>query len=97
MRKSNEQPLKEVIDKLLEVYKLKDKLSEVRLIGSWEKVMGKVIAVRTRELYIKDKKLFVSLNSPPLREELSYAKEKIKNMLNHEAGELVIDEVILIG
>jgi predicted nucleic acid-binding Zn ribbon protein len=96
MRKSNEQPLKDVINRLLEVYKLKDKLNEVRLIGTWEKVMGKVIAVRTKELYIKDKQLFVRLTSPALREELTFAKDKIKNMLNKEAGENVIDEVILL-
>jgi predicted nucleic acid-binding Zn ribbon protein len=95
MRKSNE-PLKEVINKLLEVYKLKDKLNEIRLMGTWEQVMGKMIAVRTKELYIKDKKLFVRLNSPALRDELSYAKDKIKNMLNNEAGTSVIDEVILM-
>jgi predicted nucleic acid-binding Zn ribbon protein len=95
MRKSNE-PLKEVINKLLEVYKLKDKLNEILLMGTWEQVMGKMIAVRTKELYIKDKKLFVRLNSPALRDELSYAKDKIKNMLNNEAGTSVIDEVILM-
>lgn len=96
MRKSNEQPLKEVINKLLEVYKLKGKLSEVRMVSTWEKVMGKVIAVRTKEIYIRERKLFVILNSPALREELSYAKEKIKDMMNKEAGEKVIDDVVLL-
>lgn len=96
MRKTNEQPVKDVINKLLEAYKLKGKLSEVRLINSWEKVMGKVIAVRTKELYIKDRKLFVVLNSPVIREEMGFAKNKIKDMLNKEAGEEIITEVILL-
>ncbi len=96
MRKSNEQPLKEVINKLLEVYKLKSKLNEVRLVASWEKVMGKMISVRTKDIYIRDRKLIVVLNSPALREELSYARAKIMDMLNKEAGEKVIDEVVLL-
>ncbi len=96
MRKTNEQPLKEVINKLLEVYKLKGKLGEVRLINSWEKVMGKMISARTDEIYIRENKLFVRLNSPALKGELAFAREKIKDMLNREAGEKVIEEVILL-
>lgn len=93
-RSSNDQPLKEVIEQLLDAYKLKDKLNEHTVIKSWEKVMGKMVAMRTEEISIRKGKLFVRLNSPALKEELKYAKEKIKEALNNEAGAQVIDEVI---
>ena len=93
MRKSNEQSLGQVIEELLGTYKLKAKLTEFRLIDSWEKIMGSAIAKRTEDLFINKRVLHVRLNSSVLREELFIAREKIKEMLNDEAGETVIDEI----
>ena len=95
-RKSNEQTLKEVINEMLETYKLKGKLNEHRLITSWEKVMGAVIAKRTTDIFIRDKKLYLRLSSAALREELMYARAKIIDMMNAEVGEKVIEEVVLM-
>lgn len=94
MKKSNDQTLKEVINELLEAYKLGDKLKEVRLIGSWEKVVGKLINKHTKNLYIKKKVLFVKLDSAALRNELSYARQKIIKALNKEADKEVIDDIV---
>lgn len=96
MRKTNEQPLKEVIQEMLAKYKLQEKLNETRLINSWEKLMGKVIAKRTKELSLKDKKLFIKLTSSALRQELSFSKEKIIALLNDGIGERIIEEVVLV-
>ena len=55
--------------------------------------MGSAIAKRTEDLFINKRVLHIRLNSSVLREELFIAKEKIKQMLNEEAGETVIDEI----
>jgi predicted nucleic acid-binding Zn ribbon protein len=80
---------------LLKAYKLDDKMAERRLISSWETVMGKMIANHTKDLYIKHKQLFVTLDSSALRNELSMAKTKIVKMMNEAAGQEVINDVIL--
>ena len=95
MSKHNEHSLKEVIDQLLKAYKLDDKLAERKLIASWEAVMGVMIAKHTKDLYIKHKQLFVTLDSAALRNELLLAKTKIVKMLNDEVGTEVINDVIL--
>jgi predicted nucleic acid-binding Zn ribbon protein len=87
--------LKEAINNLLSTYNLGTRLNEVKLLGSWEKVMGKLIAKHTKDIYISKKKLFVKVDSAPLREELHYAREKMVKMLNDEIGSNVIDEIIL--
>ncbi len=94
MKKSNDQTLKEVINELLKAYKLGDKLKEMRLIDSWEKVVGKLINKHTKNLYIKKKVLFVKLDSAALRNELSYARQKIIKALNKEAKGDVIDDIV---
>jgi len=93
-RRSNDQTLKEAVDSMLRAYRLDDKMRQIKLVDSWEKVMGATVANRTVEIKIIDKKLFVSLNSASLRQELFQEREKIKNLLNDEAGAQVIEEVV---
>lgn len=95
MRNGNEQSIKEVINNLLGEYRLQDKLSEVNLVQSWEKLMGKLIAKNTSKIYIKDKKLFLYLESPALKQELLYSKSKIIEIINKETGTILINEVII--
>lgn len=89
-----EQSLKEVIKDLLQTYRLDEKLNKVRLIKVWEKLMGKTIAKHTIELYIAKKKLYIKFDSAALRNELSYAKEKVMKMINEEMGEEIIEDIV---
>jgi len=91
---SNEQSLKSVISEFLKVSRLSGKLAEQKIIDGWEKIMGKMIAKHTKQISISNKKLFLQLDSAPLKQELFYAREKIIKMLNEEAGENVVEEII---
>ena len=91
---TNDQSLKQAIDGMLKAFHLDAKMHEVKLISSWETVMGKTVANRTTKIFIRDKKLFVYLNSASLREELHRERQKIINLLNTEAGIDVIEEII---
>lgn len=93
-KRSSDQSLKQAIDEMMKTLHLDVKLNEIRLIGSWEKVMGKTVSNRTSQLYIRDKKLFVSLNSASLREELHNERERIIKLLNEEAGVAAIEEIV---
>ena len=93
-RNSNEQSIGEVIRELLESYRLEGKLNQARVIMAWEEVTGKMISRHTQDLYIKGSKLFVKLDSPALKTELSYSKGKIIELLNKEAGGEVISDIV---
>lgn len=95
MKKSNAQPLKDVIQEYLKAMKMNSKLKEVGLVGSWERVVGRTIARATKDIYIKDRKLFVILNSSVVRNELEMVKIPLVDRLNQEANFDVIDEIIL--
>lgn len=94
IKKSNEATLGQVIRELLKTYNLTDKLTEVRLVNSWESVVGKMIAKHTINLKVKKRKLFVKLDSAALTNELTYSKSRIIDMLNKEAGEKVIFDIV---
>src|ERR1700751_1607629 len=95
-RKADIAPLKDVINDLLKAYKLKGKFNETHLIASWERIMGTPIATRTSSLNIHNKKMYVKLNSAPLKQELSMSKTKIVELLNNDLGEVVIEEIIFL-
>ncbi|MCB0477925.1 MAG: DUF721 domain-containing protein [Crocinitomicaceae bacterium] len=95
-RKSNESTLKEAIDRLLKAYRLEDKMTELTIIERWEQIMGKPIALRTEEVYIQNKTLFVRLNSSVMRSELQNAKAKIIELINKDSGKEVINDVHLL-
>ncbi|NQT78699.1 MAG: DUF721 domain-containing protein [Bacteroidetes bacterium] len=93
-RNTNEQSLGEVIRELLASYRLEGKVNQARVIMAWEEVTGKMISKHTQDLYIKGSKLFVKLDSPALKNELTYSKGKIIELLNKEAGGEVISDIV---
>ena len=95
MRKSNEQSIGEVIKDFLKTNHLEEKFDEASLEASWEKIMGKTIAKHTTEIKLYKRKLYISLNSAVLRNELNYAREKIIKNLNEEFGKNIVNEVII--
>ena len=95
MRNTNAQSLNAVINELIDAYRLRGKLSEVRIREAWEQMMGSAIANRTNAIYLKDKILTVQLNSSVLREELAYKKNDIRDALNKLLEEDAVIEIVL--
>ena len=91
---SNEQSIKSAIGEFLKSSRLSGKLAEQRVIDGWEKLMGKMIAKHTKQISIQNKKLYLQLDSAPLKQELFYSREKLIKTLNEEAGEEVIREIV---
>ena len=95
-RRSDITTLKEGFSDLLSKYHLESKFDEQQLIHSWAQVMGKPIADRTDNLFIKDKKLFVKLTSAPLRQELTLSKSKILELFHKEFGHNIVDDIVFL-
>lgn len=87
------------IDSLLEQFvkanKLEKGLAEYRLIKSWKDLLGVSVAKKTKSLHIHNRKLFVTLYSSVVRNELEMIKSTLIPRLNEAAGMDVIDDVIL--
>lgn len=94
-RKSTATPLKEAIEEVLKLYRLDDKMHEAKVIQAWEKVVGAMIVKHTERLNIRDRILFVKVNSSAVRNELLYVRKKLLVSLNREAGGNVIDDIVL--
>lgn len=95
MRKTNEQNIKAVLKDLVETYRLKSKLTQTKVEMLWEQLLGKTVTQHTTELKIRNQKLYVLVDSAPLRQELSYSREKILNDLNTKLEDDFLKEIII--
>ena len=93
MRRSKGQPIGEVIKELLKNYDITSKFNEAHVITSWDKLMGPSVTKYTVKIEVEKRILFVKLSNAALKQELSYAREKIKKMLNDEVGEEILIDV----
>jgi predicted nucleic acid-binding Zn ribbon protein len=95
MRRSNVQNIGELVKDLLKELHIDQKLKEIRIINSWNEILGANIQRSTSKIFIKNRVLFVYLKSPIVRNELMMMKSDIIKKLNEQAGEKVIDDLVL--
>ncbi len=95
-RRSQATPLKDAIESFLRTYDLKTKFNETYLIAFWERMMGSTIASRTKEIYVKNRILYLKIESSPLRQELFMAKTKLIDLINKDVGDSVVDDIVFL-
>jgi predicted nucleic acid-binding Zn ribbon protein len=91
---NNDYSLKEVIEQLVKAYGIGQKLDEAALLNAWDSVVGKLFARHTLNLSIKNRVLYVKMDSSVIRNELMMARSKLVDLLNKEAGKTVIDDIV---
>ena len=87
--------ISEALKEFVETNKLEHGLDKVNVQNAWKKMMGNGVNNYTTAVNLQRETLYVELSSSVLREELSYGKEKIINMLNEELGKPLIKKIIL--
>lgn len=97
MKRSNEQSLGDAIKAFIRKHELSGKLAEAEVVAAWSKVLGPAIDRRTEKIRLhKDGKVYVTLNSSALRQELSMQRTKLVEALNESIGKNIVSEVVLV-
>jgi hypothetical protein len=94
-RQSNESPISDVLKEFIQVNKLQGGMDKIDVQEAWKSLMGNGVNYYTKEVVLKGSTLYVSLTSAVLREELSYGKQKIIQMINEELKKEVVTDVVL--
>jgi predicted nucleic acid-binding Zn ribbon protein len=93
MRKSQTRKISDVIQECLRDLRIDRKLKEVNLVSQWETMMGKTVSSRTKQIYIKNRILYLQVSSSVLKNELLMMRRDIVAKLNENAGENLIDDL----
>jgi hypothetical protein len=88
-----EKSLKSLLSSMLDSYRMTDKYDEVKIVNSWEEIVGKAIAQKTNKLFIKNHVLNLYLSSSPLKQELRYHKLVLIEKVNNFAGKEIIKDI----
>jgi predicted nucleic acid-binding Zn ribbon protein len=94
MRRSNTQSLSEIIKEYVKANQIERKLKEVDVVESWENLLGKSVANYTRNIYIRNKVLYVEISSSVVKHELFMMREEIKRKINEKEGEEIVRTII---
>ncbi len=96
MKRSNEKKLGEVLrDWVASQRRLQTQLRQRRIERVWAERMGPPIVQRTNSIRLVRGKLYLSISSASLRQELHMQRNKIRDFLNEELRERVVTEVIV--
>ena len=87
--------ISDALKEFVETNKLEKGLDKVNVADAWAKLMGNGVNNYTTSVNLERETLYIQLSSSVLREELSYGKEKIINILNEELGKEIIKKLVL--
>jgi hypothetical protein len=96
MRKNNNLiKLGDAISQIFKEEKLDEKYSIFAIRNGWESIVGKTVAKHTTQINYAAGVLFVSIDSPVVRNETAYVKEEIMQKVNQFVGKRLIKELVL--
>jgi predicted nucleic acid-binding Zn ribbon protein len=95
MKRTNDQTLGEALDRLVDAYGLREKLDEQAIASLWDEIAGGMVAKHTVGLKLRRGKLYIKVDSAPLRQELTFLRESLRKTLNTRLGREVVETIHL--
>lgn len=90
------QQIENIIRSIVRQNGLETPLLQRRLLNAWEEVAGASVAAYTTDKAIRNQTLWVKINSPAMRSELSMIKAELVRKLNNKVGGQVICEIRIV-
>lgn len=95
MKRTNDRTLKEAMDQLVDAFGLREKLDEQAIASLWDEMAGGMVAKHTVSVKLRRGKLYIKVDSAPLRQELVFLREGLINTINTRMGRPVVEHIHL--
>ena len=95
MRRKGVNSIKDIISKLMNSPKAKEKLVEIEVINHLEDILGDKLNQYITKKYFNDGDIHLYLSSSVLRSELSYQKEELILRINKSLGSELVRNIVL--
>jgi predicted nucleic acid-binding Zn ribbon protein len=86
----------QAIQRLLSEYHIKSRFDEANVVASWERLVGKPISKRTKKVFVRNKVVFVELDSPSMKHDLQFHKNQILEIFRKEFGAETVADIVLM-
>lgn len=83
---AKEQSVKNVLQSWFDSHDIVADFNQEEVVAAWEELTGTLIKKLTKRVYVKDKVLYVYVNSPALRTELMMIRGDLCERLNQKLG-----------
>lgn len=94
-RSNSEISLGDAIREFIEQNGLENGMDKAKIISSWEKVTGRLVAKHTLDLSFEGSILYVKVDSAALKQELMHQRSKIIKKLNKVVDKSVVSELVV--
>ena len=91
----NNNEIKNLLDIFLKKNNLEKGLLDLEVKRAWHELMENGVSNYTTDVSLKNKTLYIELSSPALKEELSYAKEKLMKLINERFKKKIVQKIVL--
>ena len=88
--------IKSILGEFISKNDLTDGIDSARIQDSWHELLGENINAYTQNINLQHDVLVVKLSSSVLRQELSYGKDKIIDMINESLGKNKVRDIRFI-
>jgi hypothetical protein len=85
----------DAIKQFLRSSRLNGDIQALQIEDVWEAIMGKTVAKYTDKLKIINKTLYITTTVAPLKQEMLYQKEMIRQRVNEALGAGTIQEIVI--
>ena len=95
-KKKNELSLGDALENYLQNTGMKEKVLVQRVISDWETLMGKPVAEHTNKIWFTKGILYVEMNHPAWKQEMTMSQTKIVEVVNRHLGAELVKEVKVV-
>ncbi len=96
MKRSESEPLKEVLSKYIKVIGGEQKIRQIRLMKNWEQLMGKNINEQTQSIYFKNNIIYLKIRSSVVKHELYMMKTELIKHLVQNIDKIEIKDIVFL-
>ncbi len=93
--RNQEKSLGEILKLMTREYGMELKLLQAQAIDLWYREAPPVFKEHVTEVFMKDRTMFVRLDSDVLRHELHYHRNTLKDRINLAVGRAIIEDIVL--
>lgn len=94
MKRGETKSIAELVRAMCREEGLETPLNEYRLVNAWGELLGEAVRFYTKDIYIHNQVLYVTLTSSVLRHELFMNRKELVRKLNEHVRAVVITDII---